>query len=100
MQRAVMAMPPGASCLLANIFLLMIGLADASRPNARTGPPSGGFRGFHRTMGTWEELHLWPARVGLLLPGGEEGERLFARVLALAGIWRRRWTPIWLKPTR
>jgi hypothetical protein len=29
MQRAVLTMPPGASCLLANIFLLMIGLSVA-----------------------------------------------------------------------
>ena len=29
MQRAVLTMPPGASCLLANIFLLMVGLSVA-----------------------------------------------------------------------
>ena len=47
MQRAVMTMPPGASCLLANIFLLMIGLSVAWQKRRTTRQERQDFRFFH-----------------------------------------------------
>ena len=47
MLRAVMTMPPGASCLLANIFLLMVGLSVAWQKRRTTRRERQDFRFFH-----------------------------------------------------
>jgi len=47
MQRAIMTMPPGASCLLANIFLLMVGLSVAWQKRRTTRKERQDFRWFH-----------------------------------------------------
>ena len=44
-----MTMPPGASCLLANIFLLMIGLSVAWQKRRTTRKERQDFRFFHYT---------------------------------------------------
>ena len=50
MQRAVMTMPPGASCLLANIFLLMVGLSVAWHRRRTTLQERRDYRYFHDVL--------------------------------------------------
>jgi hypothetical protein len=50
MQRAVLTMPPGASCLLANIFLLMVGLSVAWQKRRTTRKERQDYRFFYDVL--------------------------------------------------
>ena len=50
MERAVKTMPPGASCLLANVFLLMVGLSLAWQKRRTTRKEREDYRFFHDVL--------------------------------------------------
>ena len=51
MQRAILTMPPGASCLLSNIFLLMVGLSVAWQKRRTTSAERRDYKFLHDTLG-------------------------------------------------